>query len=452
MSFIQFILCIIILIGLAYWAQAGMPILFWNTKNTRAHLSEGRRTGGADDNSMGDRDARDARDARNRHARRFPGEIERARRALPWDRYKIAVVVLRRVRNGQFEFLLQHRSAEIWSRAGGGANEWGVISGRADAGDGWPDVTALRELQEETLANCTPQAFAAACVQAIPVTHLDMKATFQAGLPHVIYILDADRLDALGLITADWEGDPGLDPKEITYDPHPTGHKWIGEDAIDVLVHIDNTQDSQCKDSRALPEIKYLGIPIWHPVHYMFRLYRDELGRTKPVTLFHGTTEAGLAGILADGFRVDTACLSRKSKTGAPCDCGMMGAGVYFAYMDKAMSNTSRVSKQMGEDTILLRCLVDLGKCKLATASAGRGRGRDRGQGQGQGHVKKQYVDYCSGWYTEGYDSVHVRGNTVSKRSEWVVMDPARIRVEAYKRVQYQDYKLIGEGEWVIKN
>jgi len=359
------------------------------------------------------------------------------------------IVVFRKFRNGQFHFLLQHRSPNIWNgRKDKGADQWGVVSGLASKNDKTPEMSAFRECKEECIPNLTLNDFKNACVQSLPYYGTKKIPN------HVYYIIDTDYLVENNVVSEDWDGAPNADTKEIAYNKFPSGHVWISEHELDKILNIKHDTLSMTNFTMEKTGFNpvFKGIRMWDIISDMFRRYRTVMGITKPIILYHGTTEAGRKGILKDGFKIDVNCLEGSGlqeyngrKSYHHCNCPMMGPGAYFAEYPKARDNTSRVlesERKKSNDnerlmSILLKCEVRLGDCKLAT-----------NEKQTIG-AKNGYVDYCGCWAEEGYDSATVMGGTITKRSEWVVYDPTRINVIAYKKMFWKNYKLDYTSDWI---
>ena len=343
-----------------------------------------------------------------------------------------AHVVLRRERDGCFQFLLQHRPRQRWSKhlsdkkaMHAGQNVWGLPGGGAHlSSDVYPEVTAWRECVEECLPEDLPlDTFMAAIVQRVPTSPV-----------HVLFVVDAD---ALGL-PPEWEG-PSDARKEVCSLVVTTGHQWVDETFL---------------DSMLFRRHRLHDIPMWPLCVRTLTQVRPALGWKRTVTLFHGTSLANLGSLLADGFRQvdDRKCEALSWKCSpefqACCCAGMMGNGVYLAHYDKALSNSGRLAshEEDGVSTgVVLKCQVDLGECKVAPTVKFKDYAHMCACG-----CSTWFTDHLSKWSTQQrFDSVYVPPCSVSKRPEFCVKARGAVRIVAYQQVKWQQkYTHLMSSSW----
>jgi hypothetical protein len=352
----------------------------------------------------------------------------RTRRGTTAPQKEYAAVVFRRKTKNAYEYMLQHRHPGIW---GGdplkGADMLGLPGGAREMMDRGALETAWREAREES-----------ALPDAVTLTEF-MRAVvtvFWVSGHNTIAVVDADALESWWHETT---SGTAFDKKadEVSTAVFPSGHVWVSEQQLDALLLRDNDYDAQVLG----------GVRIWPAVAQTLREFRPALGFLTGLVLYHGTTVDRAQSILREGFRVQTRCTGAcKAK---PCQCGMLGYGVYLAAEDKSSSNAGRAANSAGARDpeskqlvgAVLECRVDVGKCEVLSTSKTCSCPCGRVGG----------VDHSGSWQRRGLDSVYLPGGgPAAKRAEWCVADARRVTPVRMRLVYWSDDRcLLATGEWL---
>lgn len=355
-----------------------------------------------------------------------------------------AAVVFRRKanKNAHYEYMLQHRHPDIW---GGnvlkGAGMLGLPGGAGTPMDRGALETAWREAREES-----------SLPEAVTLTQFMRAVVTVFWVPgHTIAVVDAD---ALALLQNDTTFPCGETvSREVSTAVFPSGHVWVSEQQLEALLARDAPTDAKAATTGATDATAETlggglgGVRIWPAVAKTLREFRPALGYLNGVVLYHGTTVDRAQSILREGFRVQTRCTGAcKSK---PCQCGMLGYGVYLAAEDKSSSNAGRAANSAGARDAqskqlvgaVLECRVDVGKCEVLSTSKTCSCPCGRVGG----------VDHSGSWQRRGLDSVYLPGGgPAAKRAEWCVADAMRVTPVRMRLVYWSDDRcLLATGEWL---
>jgi len=338
--------------------------------------------------------------------------------------------VLRRRGSGGFEYLFQHRRLQNWASKKSrraqvqiGQNVWGLPGGKANTDDTYPILTAWREVMEECFGyNAIPLlTFLEAVEQGIHVSD-----------GRFLFVVDFARFQN---IPAHWAGEVGVSPVEVCYTKVRSGHIWVQERELDVLLGAQS--EAQLRILR--------GIQVWPLVLEQCSELRFALGVTAPQFLFHGTSVENCRRIFEQGFRVSrtSVCSGTYSKCRPPLVCccrGMLGAGVYLAGYDKAESNSGR-TVGVNAEAVVLRCAVTVGVCKVVTPFSRAC--CDCGCGS-------LFSDHLCTWhYRSLFDSVLLLDGAGVKRWEFCVCNPTRVQPLEFRRVRWNDNReVVFRGDW----
>lgn len=333
-----------------------------------------------------------------------------------------AVVFRRKTKQNAYEYMLQHRHPGIWGGdALRGADMLGLPGGARKLTDRGALETAWREAREESSLR-----------EAVTLTQFMRAVVTVFWVPgHTIAVVDADALEPLHA-TFQWVEKVSC---EVSTAIFPLGHVWVSEQQLDALL------------ARNATDATVGGVRMWPAVAQTLREFRPALGYLNGLVLYHGTTVERAQSILRDGFRVQTRCTGAcKSK---PCQCGMLGYGVYLAADDKSSSNAGRAANAAGvrdPDSkqlvgAVLECRVDVGKCEVLSTSKPCSCPCGRGGG----------VDHSGSWQRRGLHSVYLPGGGVAaKRAEWCVADARRVTPVRMRLVYWSDDRcLLATGEWL---
>ncbi len=384
-----------------------------------------------------------------------------------------------------WRYLLQHRSPEIWGgRKDKGAGMLGLPGGKADDDDEWPDVTAWREVREECVAleaadALTLEKFQGAVVAATAQPVQGLLDRSRSAIPAdpknsrghgALYVVDADKLAEEGALSGldAWAAGPKT-PGEVTESDFPGGHLWISEQELDEGLeawlgrggrtgHIvgaegptrlggpvltrdsggwevvgggggprwrrkgkrDRTRRSgrlgETRPAAIGPPPQFRRVDLWPSVGVTLALYRPALGYSRPIVLYFGAPAEAAEAIERDGPK----------GTGAECTA-MMGEGIYLAGLAKAAKFSRLVGdgshgKKGARDGVVFMCEVDLSGVVVDVTAPLRP--------SPEIETAPAYVDYCGCWRRLGYAGAFSAGGTASRLPEFVVKDPARVRIK----------------------
>jgi hypothetical protein len=367
---------------------------------------------------------------------------------VPWGmctkRTHVASVIPRRVVDGKFEYLLQHRRPEVWLEKrmqAPGSDSLGFVGGRADPPVldlQTPLYTAYRELCEETGTSMRLLPFEMFCdavvkwldvsddgAEAVPAPRGCKRVLLSQGQtgcanapalddtaplarlfapsdsrvchsPHQLFVLDVGTLQARGCLSATW---PEVATPEVCTRVWPSGHVWVTELQLQLLASKQSNMQDVRPDARLQ---RYLAL------HGQLLVPRR---RDNWAVGFHGTSSACAEQIRKEGNVM------------RPSTVGMMGPGVYIADEAKARKfATRRVQEHAFEGVpVILKLMVDLGHCGPAVYTP---------CGCSSG-CSKPLVDHAQRWHLHrGLDAVYVPAERyTSKSPEWVVADPQRVYI-----------------------
>jgi hypothetical protein len=334
-------------------------------------------------------------------------------------------------------FLMQHKALKPWAMSEQLTKEQ-LIKFRQDVlcfpgggalrGEVQPEITAWRECKEECFGslNVSLQEFLNAIKQRI------------VDKSQVLYIVNISKF--LG-IPPGWCGPLSPQTKEVSTSKFPTGYLWVTESEVDLALKSKKLNQSN------FPQIQ--DIPVCLRTLKSLETCRDAFRGLQTVTLFHGTSRKAAKSIIDYGFifpEDSSGCQNKswKCSEGICCCAGMMGKGVYLAYLPKAQSNAGRVGHLENEVVVgvVIKCLVKLGNCKIAANMYKCACGCGTPQ-----------VDHLGKWKQQGFDSVKIPEKTISKRAEWCVSNAAAVKPVAYQHVKWsRNRELLYESEFIMVN